>query len=51
MRSAPNYQVLRVERLCFRALTERAISESKAAELLGIPVRELTCRMDQLGAH
>jgi len=41
----------RMERLCFRALTERAISESKAAELLGIPVRELTCRMDQLGAH
>jgi Zn-dependent peptidase ImmA (M78 family) len=41
----------RMERLCFRALTERAISESKAAELLGIPVRELTRRMDQLGAH
>ena len=31
----------RMERLCFRALAERVISESKAAELLGIPVREL----------
>jgi Zn-dependent peptidase ImmA (M78 family) len=37
----------RMERLCFRALTERLISESKAAEILGISVRELTRRMDQ----
>jgi Zn-dependent peptidase ImmA (M78 family) len=37
----------RMERLCFRALAEGIVSESKAAELLGIPVRELTRRMDQ----
>jgi Zn-dependent peptidase ImmA (M78 family) len=37
----------RMERLCFRALAERVISESKAAELLGIPVRELSRRMDE----
>jgi Zn-dependent peptidase ImmA (M78 family)/transcriptional regulator with XRE-family HTH domain len=37
----------RMERLCFRALTEGVIGESKAAELLGIPVRELTRRMDR----
>ncbi len=37
----------RMERLCFRALAEGVISESNAAELLGIPVRELTRRMDQ----
>jgi Zn-dependent peptidase ImmA (M78 family) len=41
----------RMERLCFRALAERAISESKAAELLGVSVRELTRRMDQPGVH
>lgn len=37
----------RMERLCFRALAEGAISESKAAEVLGISVRDLTKRMDQ----
>jgi Zn-dependent peptidase ImmA (M78 family) len=37
----------RMERLCFRALTEGVISESKAAELLGLSVRELTRRMDE----
>ncbi len=31
----------RFERLCFRALAESAISESKAAELLGISVHDL----------
>ena len=36
----------RMERLCFRALAERLISESKAAEILGVSVRELTRRMD-----
>src|SRR4051794_40064010 len=36
----------RMERLCFRALAEGVISESKAAELLGLSVRELTRRMD-----
>ena len=40
----------RMERLCFRALAERLISESKAAELLGIPVRELARRMDEPAA-
>jgi Zn-dependent peptidase ImmA (M78 family)/DNA-binding XRE family transcriptional regulator len=37
----------RLERLCFRALAEGAISESKAAELLDIPARELNRRLDQ----
>ena len=37
----------RMERLCFRALAERVISEPKAAELLGISVRHLTRLMDQ----
>jgi hypothetical protein len=36
-----------MERLCFRALAEGLISESKAAEILGLSVRELTRRMDQ----
>jgi hypothetical protein len=36
-----------MERLCFRALAEGVISESKTAELLGISVRELTRRMDK----
>jgi Zn-dependent peptidase ImmA (M78 family) len=37
----------RFERLCFRALTEGAISESKAAELLGLTVRKLNEAMDR----
>ena len=37
----------RFERLCLRALAEGAISEPKAAELLGIPVRELDRRMQE----
>lgn len=36
----------RMERLCFRALAEGLVSESKAAELLGTSVRELNRRMD-----
>jgi Zn-dependent peptidase ImmA (M78 family)/transcriptional regulator with XRE-family HTH domain len=40
-------QPKRMERLCFRALAEGAISESKAAEILGISVRELSRRMDE----
>ena len=36
----------RMERLCFRALAEGLISESKAAEILGISVRTLTRLMD-----
>ena len=35
----------RFERLCHRAFAERAISDAKAAELLGVPVRELHRRM------
>ena len=37
----------RFERLTFRALAEAAISESKAAELLGVSVRELNRRMEE----
>ena len=37
----------RMQRLCFRALSEGAISESRAAEILGISVRNLTRLMDQ----
>ena len=36
----------RFERLCFRALAEDVISESRAAELLGVSVWELARRMD-----
>jgi Zn-dependent peptidase ImmA (M78 family) len=38
----------RFTRLCYRAVAERAISESKAAELLGITVRELDRRLDSV---
>lgn len=40
-------QPRRMERLCFRALTEGLVSESRAAEILGISVRSLTRLMDQ----
>lgn len=40
-------QPQRMERLTFRALAEQLISESKAAEILGMSVRELTRRMDR----
>ena len=40
-------QPRRMERLCFRALTEGVIGESKAAEILGISVRDLARLMDQ----
>jgi Zn-dependent peptidase ImmA (M78 family) len=54
-RTPPNYEPndleeeepRRFERLCFRALAENAISEAKAAELLGINVRELNRRMEE----
>jgi hypothetical protein len=36
----------RFTRLCYRAVSEGAISESKAAELLGITVRALGQRLD-----
>lgn len=37
---------MRFERLCFRALSEGAISEAKASELLGYSVAELNRQMD-----
>ena len=40
----------RFERLCYRALAEGVIGESRAAELLGISVRELDARLDQVAA-
>ncbi len=43
----PGERPLRFERLCFRALSEGAISEAKAAELLGHSVHELNRRMDE----
>ena len=42
----PGEKPLRFERLCFRAASEGAISESKAAELLGIPIHALAEKMD-----
>lgn len=40
----------RFERLCYRALAEHVIGEARAAELLGISVRELDARLDQVMA-
>jgi len=37
----------RFRRLCFRAVAEGAVSESKAAELLGVSVRELDRMLEQ----
>jgi Zn-dependent peptidase ImmA (M78 family) len=37
----------RLERLCYRALAEGAVSDAKAAELLGISARELNRRLDE----
>lgn len=45
-RPLPAEKPTRFERLCFRALAEDVISESKAAELLGTSVRELDRRMN-----
>jgi len=42
----PGEQPMRFKRLCFRALAEGAISEAKAAELLGHSVHELNRLMD-----
>ena len=39
----------RMERMCLRAVAEGAISEAKAAELLGISVRALDRRLSPLG--
>ncbi|HEU4531108.1 MAG TPA: XRE family transcriptional regulator [Steroidobacteraceae bacterium] len=41
----PEPRPRRFERLCYRALAEGAISDSKAAELLSITVRELRSRL------
>lgn len=40
----------RFERLCYRALAEGVIGESRAAELLDISARELDARLDQVAA-
>ena len=40
----------RMERMCLRAVAEGAISEAKAAELMGISVRELDRRLTPKGA-
>lgn len=37
----------RFRRLCFRAVAESAVSESKAAELLGVSVRQLDRMLEQ----
>ena len=41
----PGEKPARLERLRLRALAEGAVTESKAAELLGVPVRDLNRRM------
>lgn len=41
-------QPQRMKRLCFRALAERLISESKAAEIMAMPVREIVRLMDSV---
>lgn len=43
----PAEEPKRLERLCYRALSENAVSEAKAAELLGISVHELNRRMER----
>ena len=43
----PGEETRRFERLCFRALAEDAISQARAAELLGMPVRDLHRRMEE----
>ncbi|MEN8217745.1 MAG: hypothetical protein ABFS56_15530 [Pseudomonadota bacterium] len=40
----------RFKRLCFRALAENVISEPKAAELLGISIRQLVNEMEGIPA-
>ena len=37
----------RFERLCLRALAENVIGESRAAEMLGISMRDLDARLEQ----
>lgn len=42
----PTEKSERFERLCYRALAECAISESKASELLEISIHDINNRMD-----
>lgn len=42
----PTEEPHRFERLCFRALSENAISEAKAAELLDLSVRDLIAKLN-----
>lgn len=45
---APDYEEpKRFERLCYRALAEGVIGESRAAEMLNISLRELDRRLDE----
>jgi Zn-dependent peptidase ImmA (M78 family)/DNA-binding XRE family transcriptional regulator len=44
----PKEKPSRFERLCFRAVAEEAINEAKAAELLGITVREFKQKMESI---
>lgn len=46
----PSEEPSRFERLCFRAASESAISEPKAAELLGVSIHALREKMDPPGA-
>ena len=46
----PGEEPTRFRRLIFRALAEEVISEPKAAELLGLPVRELNWRMEEIAS-
>ena len=46
-RPIPREEPRRFKRLCFRALAEGAISEAKAAELLGISVQALNRQMEE----
>lgn len=44
----PKEKPSRFERLCFRAVAEEAINEVKAAELLGVTVRNFKQKMEQI---
>jgi Zn-dependent peptidase ImmA (M78 family)/DNA-binding XRE family transcriptional regulator len=46
----PKEKPSRFERLCFRAVAEEAINEVKAAELLGITVREFKQNMENISS-
>ena len=48
--ATPTETTTRFERLCLRAFAEDAVSESRAAELQAVSVRELGERMEQVSA-